>query len=377
MRNILIFITILLISTNCSEHKSSRTVLHHNTPKDYSAVDIDMSSDFYDSIMSNVAPPTFIVLKESDNTLYSEIDKIVTDDDYYYILDSYAAKTVVSFTKDGMAHTKYGNIGQGPGEYAKPWDIDVDSEYLYVLDSNMKKILQFKKDGTLVKEQSIPFRAFGFKRLQNGGYVFNLLTDGKEETPRLCRTDSTISNPEYYLPAPKGYVGGFLTTDVLKSDKDIISFYTAPGDTLYYLDKDGVPEGGLVFNFGKMAVPEIAKVDYLAAREKGLLENTVRFTCNPIPLKGNLMAGTLTDDDDQYIVLFNSKDNKCGVRKCNPEKSVFEILEPATANKNGDLICYTTLEFLRKAKDFDSLPKTIREELNDNYHVLAIYSLSK
>lgn len=377
MRNILLFILVLFIATNCTENKSSKCLSGPNTSEGYSTIDIDLSPEFYDSIMSNIAPPTFIVLKESDNTLYSEIDKIVADDDFYYILDSYSAKTVVSFTKDGKAHTKYGNIGQGPGEYAKPWDIDVDSEYLYILDSNMKKVLQFKKDGTFVKEQSIPFRAFGIKRLQHGGYIFNLLPDGKEGSPRLCRTDSTISNPEYYLPAPKGYVGGFLTTDVLKSDNNLISFYNAPGDTLYYLSKKGVPAGGLVFNFGVNAVPEIAKIDYLAAREKGLLENTVRFTCNPIPLKGNLMAGTLSDDEDQYIVFLNSKDNKCGVRKCDPEKSIFEILEPATANKNGELICYTTLEFLRKAKDFESLPKSIHEELNDNYHVLAIYSLSK
>ena len=53
--------------------------------------------------------------------------------------------TVVSFTTTGKAYAKYGKIGQGPGEYIKPWDIDVDSAFVYVLDSNRKKSCNLKR----------------------------------------------------------------------------------------------------------------------------------------------------------------------------------------------------------------------------------------
>ena len=49
--------------------------------------------------------------------MFSYIDKIIEYNNKYYILDKSSLRTVVSFKKDGTPDTKYGRIGQGPGEY--------------------------------------------------------------------------------------------------------------------------------------------------------------------------------------------------------------------------------------------------------------------
>lgn len=368
-----ILVLILSILVSCGRKDTDVNVAMSIVDGNFSEIDINMSIEYYDSIVNALPTPEMIVLKETDDVMFADIDRIIAKDDMYYILDSYGASTVVSFTTTGKAYAKYGKIGQGPGEYIKPWDIDVDSAFVYVLDSNTKKILQFEKDGTFVKEKKIPFIATSFKRLINGDYLFSILADG-DASPRLCRSDSMISNVRYCLPSKEGYLGGLITNDIFRQSADHISFYQAPLDTMYYINNEGLIIGGLTFNFGDKKVPGEAQLDFLSAMEKGILNNALWLVNNPIELGNGLMVGTVEDGECHYTILLDSQKSCCGARKCDPSKSIYEMIAPCTSDSEGRLICYTSLEYIEKAADYDLLNDSIKAELKDNNRILLRYS---
>lgn len=337
-------------------------------------VDVDMSHEYYDSVMNRLCVSKLIVLKESDDAMFSEIDKIIADDDSYYILDSFGARTLVSFDSNGEAITKYGRVGQGPGEYFRPMDFDVYDSHVYILDANARKILKYRKDGSFICEKQIPFTAMGLKILRDGHMMFCMEpSDGGRA--RLCLTDSTISSFKYFLNSEKGYVGGFLTNDMFRNKSDGMMYYESPLDTLYYFDDSGRLTGGLVFDFGEKQVPNEAKLDYLNARENGLLRNTLRLTNNPISLNDGIMVGTVNDDESQYILFFNPLKGVCGARNCDQNKSIYDIIEPATVDAKGNLICYIWKDYIEQAKDYETLSDSIKSSLTDNNYILLLYTL--
>ncbi len=367
-------ISLILCTMSCMGKQSHDTKDMTIADNNFTGVDINLSTEFYDSVLNEIPKPEVIVLKETDEVIFAEIDKIIAKDENFFILDAFGAKTVVSFDKSGKALVRYGTIGQGPGEYVRPWDIDVTGECVYVLDSNTKKLLRFNKDGKFINERRIPFRAKGFKILNNGDILFSLLPDG-EAKPQLCLTDSLLSKQTYYLNSRSEYVGGWTTNDIFRPlGKNMTNYYQAPLDTLYQIDQDGMITGGLVFNFGDRSVPELAKKDFISAREQGLMENSLMFANNPIKLANDLMIGTVLCNREQYTILFDPLKNKCGAWKCDPSKSVYGIIEPGTTDDNGNLVCYIDLEFIENAPDFSSLNDSIQEELKENNHLLLIYS---
>ncbi|MDE6482372.1 MAG: 6-bladed beta-propeller [Rikenellaceae bacterium] len=159
---------------------------------------INLDPDFYDRVIECSERPKTVVLKEDDNTLFAEARKILVRNNKIFVLDPFDGRTAVSFTMDGEPYARYGRAGNGPGEYFRPWDIDVDSTGVYILDSNHKKVLKYSIEGDFIKDFDIPFFSHTFTLLDNGHFVFNLPEDGTA-APQLCVADSTVTDIKYYL----------------------------------------------------------------------------------------------------------------------------------------------------------------------------------
>ena len=365
--------------TSCVKNKSNQTEGHSSNDNligEFANLNVRESQENFDSIKNHLSINDIIVLKESENIMFADLDKIIENHGMYYILDSFGAKTLVSFDSNGNAYAKYGKIGKGPGEYVRPWDFDVYDSQVYILDSNAKKILRFGANGDFIDEKHIPFPAKGFKILKDGKMMFCLLPSG-DGGPRLCLSDSTLSDYKYLLDSEKGYVGGFHTNNIFRNNKHGIMYYEAPQDTLFCFNDNGELTGGIVFDFGSRQVPQVAKLDYLQARENGLLDNKLRFNESPIFLDNGVILGKISDDKSQYILLANTDNNICGLKKCDPSKSVFDIIEPVAVDSQGNLICYTCREFIDQSKDKDALNENLKSDLEDNEYVLLIYSQEK
>lgn len=362
----------MTLNSGCKQSKTTKysTII---ADAEFPTIDINTSSELYDSFISQVSKIDAVVLQETEETLFADIDKIVAKNDKYFILDSFGAKTVVSFDHSGKAYAKYGRTGQGPSEYIRPWDIDVDNQHVYILDSNNKKVLKFTYEGDFVDELSIPFIAKSFKVLNNGDLMFYLLPTG-DDAPSLCLTDSTVTDIKYCLNHEKGYVGGLRTNDVLRKTNDGVAFYQAPLDTLYYCDQSGNITGGIIFNFGNRKLDKKQQLDFLSIENNTPGVEQLYFTNSPIELKNGYLIGILSDNRQQYIVLIDPQNNKCGAKECGLSKSVYDIIEPCTTDEQGNLICYNILEEMTNAEDFDLLPDSIKSKLTDDYRTLFVYS---
>lgn len=198
----------------CSYYeKKAESIVSPNC--EISTVKISIDEAYYDSVASRISDTTFMILDEDDNTMFSCIDKIMAYRDKFYVLDKNESRTVVSFEKDGSPGHRYGRVGQGPGEYVFPWDMDVDETGVYVLDTNSKKVIHYSEEGTFLGERSLPFFADALKRLKNGNFIFNITPDGKQ-LPALVVTDSLMNPVGRSNSYPEGYVGGCSTGYIFK-----------------------------------------------------------------------------------------------------------------------------------------------------------------
>ena len=66
-----------------------------------------------------------VPLETTNKSLLDNIRKIITTDEYIYILDEYKGCSVIIFTKDGKFVKRFSH-GQGPGELLRLYDIDYD-----------------------------------------------------------------------------------------------------------------------------------------------------------------------------------------------------------------------------------------------------------
>lgn len=84
-----------------------------------------------------------IPLETNDFSLINAIDKLIYHQGTYYVFDR-MGKKIQLFDEQGNYLRSIAKLGQGPGEYTEPGDIDVDEEGdLYISDWNTQSILMY------------------------------------------------------------------------------------------------------------------------------------------------------------------------------------------------------------------------------------------
>jgi len=318
-----------------------------------------------------------IALEEDDNTMYADIDRLLYKNNKFFILDRFGNRTAVAFTGDGKPFAHYGNVGQGPGEYVTPWDIAVDDKWVYILDPNRQKILKYHETGEFMSERQLPFHADAFKILSDKNFLFNIMPEGGEASAQICITDSTLKPLRHLIPAGKGYVGGWMTNDILRQMPNETLFYRAPADTLYRFNNTGHIEKSIVFDFNGNGVPELAKTDFLAARAKGFPKEYIMLANTPIPMNDSIWVGLITNDDSQYTILFDIANNKCGGRKFDEYSSVYDMIEPLAGGGNGNVISVLDEDLATRCKDYNALDNDIKDAMKKGNRVMVIHSMAK
>lgn len=85
--------------------------------------------------------------------------------------------------------------------------------------------------GGFIDSKEIPFESKGFTLLKDGKILFKL-EPSKETNYQLCVTDSMLTPLNYMLHYPDGYVGGWVTNNAFQKNKNGISYYCSPADTI-------------------------------------------------------------------------------------------------------------------------------------------------
>ncbi|MDR0726247.1 MAG: 6-bladed beta-propeller [Prevotellaceae bacterium] len=89
-----------------------------------------------------------IILEDSDNAIIGVINGMQIFDNFIFVLDSWKAKRLFVFNREGKYIRQIGNSGHGPGEYISISDfcIDPNNRKIYVLDDWKHTILSYSVD---------------------------------------------------------------------------------------------------------------------------------------------------------------------------------------------------------------------------------------
>ena len=139
--SIIAFITIFFL---CSANSSQIIEREENgTAIDLDNAKINIEDDFlYSSMYKRIKT---ITLETNELCLIGIMNKMRIYNNYIIILDVNVAKSVLIFDMNGRFIRKIGSVGQGNGEYIRPFDFTVDMEknVIYVLDSYLSKINKY------------------------------------------------------------------------------------------------------------------------------------------------------------------------------------------------------------------------------------------
>ncbi len=367
---IILFVSYILVScSNRSNHNDSRNDADFGN---FLTIDMRMDNNFFDSILNQLPSPEYVVLQETDSLMFAEISKIVAQNNKLFVLDSWGARTVLSFDKNGKPLVQFGRVGQGPGEYFRPEDLWVNDSIVFILDAVQKKVIRYKENGDFLSETSIPFFADALAVLPDNRYIFNIMPEGNGE-PQICIFDPIKDDYKYLINSKKGYVGGLSTRNVFRQTKNGVSFYKSPLDSLYYIDKEGEINGGLVFNFGSKGLSETAKLDFLTASENNETNNQSYVVDSPIQLSDNIFYFSVYENDVRYNCLFDCSNNKFGGARFASKGNPFLLSLLSTSDECWNHYGFTKLEFIEKLDEKYQLPDSVRNLLNGNAYVIVKY----
>ncbi|MCM1108048.1 MAG: 6-bladed beta-propeller [Clostridium sp.] len=145
---------------------------------------------------------SYIPLETCEEGLVGNIKKICADENYLFVLDSDNQK-IVQFDTDGRFVRTIGSRGRGPHEYTGVCDMTLDKKrrVICLLDAGAAKLLFYDYDGKCVKEEPMYYmfsemafidtlRVYHVGRSHNEGVpavdLFHLIISNDSQVPLFC-----------------------------------------------------------------------------------------------------------------------------------------------------------------------------------------------
>lgn len=375
---VLLFIAVVLLGLGACRKNSADAFAGctHDAPF-VDTLTVSLKNDDAGCISFNAGNTDFLVLQEDDNIMFAEPNQIIDAFGKYFVVDSYGSRRVVSFDHAGKPYASYGKRGSGPGEYAFPNYMDVDSGFVYILDSSQRKLHKYTHDGKFIDSKSVPFRCNGFAMLNDNAMLFNLAPSGQAPGYQLCVTDSLLNPISYLVEYPAGYVDSSGTNNIFRKSAEAISYYSSPADTIYRLDFDGNLIGKRVLDFKGYAIDGQAKLNFMEAMESGLLTHGLQVWDNPAETTSGYCFLSVTDygTDGAYVIAVNPDGNTCYLAEYGGEMSVYGANIVCSANNDGHLIGYIDLDMAQQCGDFGDLPASLVRELKKGNRLLVLHKI--
>ena len=234
----------ILFSTFSLLILSSCTNFHFNIP-DYSFDDvpiiIDMDSVITDTLKFNRI--RYIPLETTDECLIGAASKTMIKNDKIYVCDYSRANALFVFDMTGKFLFKIARMGQGPGEYIRITDFDIqtnDDIYLYDGGSG-RKILVFDSKGTHLMNIQMNYRCKSFCLIDNKIYW----SKPSDYRNFACLVAYDMDNKKTEILLDEKYVydskiDDFHPFDFYHSPDTVIFYAPKFSKIIYTIDKEGI-----------------------------------------------------------------------------------------------------------------------------------------
>ncbi|MFC3415444.1 6-bladed beta-propeller [Algoriphagus hitonicola] len=203
-----------------------------------------------------------IPLETSDSSIIDYVYKVVADE-YLFIKGGGA---VYKFDRTGKFLSKIEKGIDGPNNFKNLTDIILlpEQNRIWIYDSNNRNILQFDYDFNFEIKHNLGFPLFGIERtkeqlLGSPGYMRS--TDKPNSLLRFSGNNlaTGYSFQESYLPfneEKSKYLHINRSDYFSATNREGLNFVNSFNDSIYYIDKNGVPEVEYVIDFEDKKVLE-------------------------------------------------------------------------------------------------------------------------
>lgn len=166
------YLFLILLSVFCLSCSDKRN-------QDWQATySIDLDSAL--QILPQIEEVECIPLETNDASLIADIDKVLYRNGTFYVFDK-IGKKILMFDRQGNFLESIHKIGQGPGEYTEPCDMDVDNEgNIYLSDWATQSIIVYKNgDGSNYTVHRIGEYFLDFAVVENSIYLGLVYQEGE------------------------------------------------------------------------------------------------------------------------------------------------------------------------------------------------------
>ncbi|ATA73986.1 6-bladed beta-propeller [Capnocytophaga sp. H2931] len=196
-----------------------------------------------------------IPLETNNKSLVDGIYKIITTEEYIYIMDNFKDGGILIFDRNGKFIKRFSH-GQGPGELSRLYDIDYDFKNDELVAYQHSFLLFFDKVGNFLRRERLPL---GFDNLlvTDDGYIFKTypsqgnehLKENEKYTFLFSNKTFKINSVAVYSPKPIKALSAY--TYLYKND-NLISLTGHMTDTIYkYNSKTNELTSEFVLNYDK------------------------------------------------------------------------------------------------------------------------------
>jgi len=203
----------------------------------------------------------YVPLETTSDALIGSVDKIEMKDSLWYILDK-KSNVIWCYSTEGKYIFKIDKKGQGPGEYIKIFDFDIDDKTgeIIILDRGSRKLFFYDNKGSFVKDLRIDLAASKFALVNDIFYFYTFGADtqmGKDKKDYgynlfgVNREGEIICKQLQYNDVTDRSIG----SNVFAKLNESILIHYAKNDTIYKLDDKGNIINKTIIDFGKSRVP--------------------------------------------------------------------------------------------------------------------------
>jgi hypothetical protein len=328
-----------------------------------------LSSTLFDSV-------SFVTLIE-DKDFFSRIDKLIIHGEYIYILDVWSVNSLLVFDKKGTFVRKIGSKGNGPGEYLRLYDFDIDFPFIYLYDDMKKYMLKYDLQGNFIKGSNMPFHIHGFKILKNQKYLLAVAKEQGNNKYQVVRTDSTFKIETSFLPFDNdNFTDDKGSSNIFQKFGEIISYTRYISDTVYLFSIEGNIVNGVLFDFGDKKVPHSMRTSAF----NFIGGDYIYYWDTPIKINQFWMAFTEEGTGWQKSTfLYNTDSNEYYFYKWKLKPGQLDLTDiycPVFANSQYIVgyMDYTVYESLKNKPVLDSFAISILEE---GGYVLCFYHIKQ
>jgi len=243
MKNILLFVTLLLITVACNKKEDT----FHNIVK-YNPNDKSCQTS-PDELFSSLE---IIPLEGPEDVIIDTESNVIYDNNRFYIIDAIRRKRIDIFNAQGQYISSIKAFGRSGNEYIGIDHVQLLDSLVAVYSCHNKALYYFDINGTFVKKEPIQYAPLDLLKVQDGywGYVGN----AGEIPARIVKMDMKGKIIEKYLPVSKiiplteessvfiPYKGDLLIRETLRSD-------------IFKIDSTGNAHTFISFDFGRYNVP--------------------------------------------------------------------------------------------------------------------------